>query len=96
MRTLPSLPIRPSELPPRSSSGQRGGNDSNGRLFQISFSEDICARLRVFTSSRHSGPAFIAVKISRIAENVVPINAATVSAPGLDNRFNNMVWRWAD
>jgi hypothetical protein len=27
---------------------------------------------------------------------VVPINAATVSAPGLDNRFNNMVWRCAD
>ena len=90
-----SLPAMPRKLHPRSSSGQRGGNDSNGRLFQNSFSEDICARLMVLVSSRHRGPAYIAVRTSKTAENTVPAKATAVSAPSFGNRSRDMVLRLA-
>jgi len=41
-------------------------------------------------SSRHSGPAFIAVSTSSVAEKKVPISAAEVSIPSFPIRFNNM------
>ena len=61
-----------------------------------SFSEGICAILRVLTSSRHSGPAFIAVSTSSIAENAVPISATAVSTPGFGSCFNDMALRLTD
>jgi hypothetical protein len=45
------------------------------------------ARLKVLISSRHNGPAFIAVNTSSMAEKAVPISAAEVSIPGLGIRF---------
>ena len=50
----------------------------------------MCARLKVLVSSRHSGPAFIAVSTSSMAEKAVPISAAEVSIPGFAIRFNDM------
>jgi hypothetical protein len=50
----------------------------------------MCARLKVQVSSRHNGPAFIAVNASSMAEKAVPISAATVSIPGFGIRFNDM------
>src|ERR1017187_8108249 len=71
-RMLASLPARPRKPHPRRSSGQRGGNDSQCMLFHNSFSEGICATLMVLVSSRHTGPAYIAVRTSNTAENPVP------------------------
>src|ERR1700690_1224258 len=64
-RMAASLSGTPRKMHVRTSKGQSGGKDSNGRLFQKSFKDGICAMLSVLISSRHSGPAFIAVKISR-------------------------------
>ena len=50
----------------------------------------MCARLKVLVSSRHNGPAFIAVSTSSMAEKAVPISAAEVSIPGFGIRFNDM------
>ena len=88
-----SLFTKPRKFNPRSSSGQSGGKDSNGILFHMFLNEGICAKLRVLTSSRHSGPAFIAIKPNNVAEKTVPIRAAVVSAVGFDSRFNDMVLR---
>ena len=90
-----SLSTMPRKLHPRTSNGQRGGNDSNVRLFQNSFSEGICATLRVLVSSRHRGPAYIAVRTSNIAENAVPANATAVSAPGFGGRTGDVDLRLA-
>jgi hypothetical protein len=90
-----SLSAIPRKLHPRRSSGQRGGNDSNVRLFQNSFSEGICATLRVLVSSRHRGPAYIAVRTSKIVENTVPANATAVSAPNFGGRGWKVVLRLA-
>ena len=57
----------------------------------------MCARLKVQVSSRHNGPAFIAVSTSSMAEKAVPISAAEVSVPGFGIRFNDMrleIERW--
>src|SRR4029078_5444013 len=75
---------------PRPSSGQSSGNDSNCKLCQMSWSEGICARLKVLVSSRHNGPARLAVLSSSVAEKKVPISAAEVSIPSFPIRFNNM------
>ena len=56
----------------------------------MSRSEGMCARLKVQVSSRHNGPAFIAVSTSSMAEKTVPISAAEVSIPGFAIRFNDM------
>src|SRR5208283_2595515 len=90
-RMLSSLPANPRKPHPRKSSGQSGGNDSHDKLFQNSFSEDICARLAVLTSSRQSGPASIAVSTSRSATNAVPASATTVSIPSLGGRGGDMI-----
>jgi len=90
-----SLPARPKKPHPRGSSGQRGGNDSQCMLSHNSFSEGIYATLMVLVSSRHKGPAYIAVRISNPAENTVPANATAVSAPGFGNRFKDMVLKLA-
>ena len=92
---LASLPARPRKPHPRSSSGQRGGNDSQCMLSHNSFSEGICATLMVLVSSRHKGPAYIAVRISNPAENTVPANATMVSAPGFGYCFKDMVLKLA-
>jgi hypothetical protein len=76
-------------LHPRNSSGQSNGHESNCRLCHKSSSEDMCARLNVLVSSRHNGPAFIAVSASSIAEKAVAISAAKVSIPGFAIRFND-------
>ena len=47
-------------------------------------------RLKVVVSSRHNGPAFIAVSTSSVAEKAVPISVAEVSIPGFAIRFNDM------
>src|SRR6516162_9506554 len=57
-----SLPVKPRKLYARSSSGQKSGNDSNGRLFHRPLNEGINATLKVLVSSRQSGPAFIAAR----------------------------------
>jgi hypothetical protein len=49
----------------------------------------------VLVSSRHRGPAYIAVSTSNIAENAVPANATAVSAPGFGNRVKDMVLKLA-
>src|SRR5208283_692514 len=90
-----SLSAMPRKLHPRTSNGQRGGNDSNDRWFQNSFSEGICATLRVLVSSRHRGPAYIAVRTSNIAENAVPANATAVSASSFGGRGGNVILRLA-
>jgi hypothetical protein len=54
----------------------------------MSRNDGICARLRVLVSSRHNGPAFIAVTTSSMAEKAVPISAAEISIPGFSIRFN--------
>ena len=87
---LLSPSVNPNMPHPRSSSGQSSGNDSNCRLCQMSWSEGMCARLKVLVSSRHSGPAFIAVSTSSMAEKAVPISAAEVSIPSFVIRFNDM------
>ena len=56
----------------------------------------MCARLKVLVSSRHSGPAFIAVSTSSMAEKAVPISAAEVSIPGFAIRFNDIALRLSD
>ena len=56
----------------------------------MSPNEDICAKLNVVISSRHSGPAFIAASTSSMAEKAVPISAATVSIPRFGIRVSNM------
>jgi hypothetical protein len=47
----------------------------------------MCAKLKVVASSRHNGPAFIAVSTSSMAERAEPISAAVVSAPDCTIRF---------
>ena len=86
-----SLPAKPSQPQPRSSSGQSGGNDSNDMLRHSSGSEGICATLSVLISSRQSGPAYIAVRTSKTAKNAVPINAATLSAAGFGDLNPDMI-----
>src|SRR3954470_14082149 len=88
-RTPMSLFVRPKMPHPRISSGHSSGNESNCRLCQRSRSEGMCARLKVLVSSRHSGPACIAVNTNSIAEKTVPISAADVSVPGFAIRFND-------
>ena len=85
-----SLSVSPNIPHPRTSSGQSSGNESNCRLCQTSRSEGMCARLKVLVSSRHSGPACIAVSTSSTAEKRVPISAAEVSIPSFSIRFNHM------
>ena len=82
--------VNPNMPHPRSTNSQSNGHESNGRLFQRSRSEGICARLNVLVSSRHSGPAFIAVSTSSMAEKTVPISAAAVSVPSVGIRLNDM------
>ena len=50
----------------------------------------MCARLNVLVSSRHNGPAFIAVSTSSMPEKAVPISAAEVSIPSIGIRFDDM------
>src|SRR5262245_41260193 len=85
-----SPPVSPNMPHPRTSSGQSSGHDSNCRLRQMSRSEGMCARLKVLVSSRHNGPAFVAVSTSSIAEKAVPSSAAEVSVPSFPIRFNDM------
>src|SRR3954453_5886765 len=82
--------VRPNTAHPRTSSGQSSGNESNCRLCQTSRSEGMCARLKVLVSSRHSGPACIAVSTSSMAEKAVPISAAEVSIPSFGIRFEDI------
>src|SRR5215472_12433786 len=56
----------------------------------MSRSEGMCDRLKVLASSRHNGPAFIAVTTSSMAEKAVPISAADVSIPSFGIPFNDM------
>jgi hypothetical protein len=88
------MPMSPSVSPnmphPRTSSGQSSGHESNWRLCQMSRSEAMRARLMVLISSRHNGPAFIAVSTSSMAEKAVPISAAAVSVPGFGIRFTDI------
>lgn len=56
----------------------------------------MCARLKVLVSSRHNGPALIAVSTSSMAEKAVPISTVAVSVPGLGIRFNDMTLRLTD
>ena len=56
----------------------------------MSRNEGVCARLKVLVSSRHSGPALIAVNTSSMAEKAVPISAAEVSIPSSVIRFTDM------
>jgi hypothetical protein len=49
----------------------------------------MLARLKVLVSSRHNGPAFIAVSTSSMAEKAVAISAAQVSIPSFGIRFND-------
>jgi hypothetical protein len=56
----------------------------------MSRSEAMRARLKVLISSRHNGPAFIAVSTSSMAEKAVPISAAAVSVPGFGIRFTDI------
>jgi hypothetical protein len=41
-------------------------------------------------SSRHNGPAFVAVSTSSMVKKTVPISAATVSGPGFSLRFTDI------
>ena len=56
----------------------------------MSRSEGMCARLKVPVSSRHNGPAFIAVRTKSMADKAVPISAAEVSIPDFAIRFTDM------
>jgi hypothetical protein len=56
----------------------------------MSATEAMCARLKVFVSSRHNGPACIAVNTSSMVEKRLPISAATVSVPGFGIRFSDI------
>ncbi len=62
-------------------------------LCQMSRSEGMCARLNVLVSSRHNGPAFIAVSTSSMDEKAVPISAAAISVPDFGSRFNDVSLR---
>ncbi len=56
------------------------------------------ATVKVLISSRHNGPAFIAVSTSSMAEKALPMSAAEVSIPGFRIRFNDMrleIERWS-
>src|SRR5438132_13976165 len=63
-----------------------------GNYFDLSLLREIgmCAKLRVPVSSRHSGPALIAVSTSSTAQKAVPISAAAVSVPSFAIRSNDM------
>jgi hypothetical protein len=62
----------------------------------MSRTEGMCARLKLPVSSRHNGPAFIAVSTNSMAEKAVPISTAAVSVPGLCIRFNDTSMRFTD
>jgi len=90
IRMLISPSVSPNIPHPRTSIGQSSGHDSKCRLCQMSSSKGMRARLKVLVSSRHNGPAFIAVSTSSMAEKVVPISTAAVSVPGFGIRFTDI------
>src|SRR6266550_1486229 len=92
---MPISPLVSPNMPhPRTRSGQSSGHESNCMLCQMSPSEGMWARLTVLVSSRHNGPAFIAVSTSSMLEKAVPISAAAVSIPGFGIRFNDIALRF--
>ena len=89
---LTSLPAKPIRLHPRSNKGHNGGKDSKVWFCHNSLSEGIWATLAVLISSRHNGPAFIAVKTSKLAANNVPTTATRVSASSFNDRCRDVLW----
>src|ERR1043166_2046240 len=86
VRMPASLSAIPTWLHPRSTSSQRGGNESNGKLLHNSPSDGIVATLMLLVSSLQRGPALTLLRSSQVAARAVPARAIKVSILGLESR----------